>query len=232
MKNFRNYFKTHPFAGVTAALTFFLLLFLILMSLSFPAEGVNGFTSYIMAFEFARSVADINSLFTGMSPAEIKNVDVGNYLDFGFMITYSLFVAHLFVTASKVFERKWLLIGIPLAVIVLLCDFFENIVLLEITKNYLAGAPDDVFSQLLEKLHIVTWIKWGGLAFAFLLFSGILFTQRWFYFVLGVICALPVFFIIVLTNATPFELSVFTELIFLSFFALIIFSFAFKNADT
>ncbi len=231
MKNAKNYFKTHPFARATAILTFFLLLFLILMSLFFPAEGVNGFTSYIMAFEFARSVADINSLFNGMSPAEIKNVDIGNYLDFGFMVSYSLFVALLFVKASKVFRRKWLLIGIPLAAIILLCDFFENIILLEITKNYLAGASDAVFIPLLEKLHIVTWIKWGGLAFAFLLFSGILFTQKWFCFILGVISALPMFFIIVLTNATPFELSVFTGLIFLSFFALIIFSFAFKNGD-
>ncbi len=231
MNSFQNYFKTHPFAGTTAVLSLFMLLFLILMSLVFPSEGVNGFSSYIIAFEFARSVADIYSLFNGMSPAGIKNVDIGNYLDFGFMISYSLFVALLFVKASKVFQRKWLLIGIPLATIVLLCDFFENIVLLEITKNYLASTSDVVFIPLLAKLHIVTWVKWGGLAFAFLLFSGVLFTQKWFCFILGVICALPVFFLIVLSNATPVELSVFTGLIFLAFFALIVFSFAFKNGD-
>ena len=232
MKRLKSYFKLHPFAKASALLTLFMLLFLLLMSFYFPAKGANGFSSFIVAFEFAKSVSEINSLFRGMSPAEIKNVDIGNILDFGFMISYSLFIVMLYKTASKVFERKWLLIGIPLASIIFLSDFIENLTLFEITKNYLAAGNEADFIFLLKKLHLVTWIKWAGLAFSFLLFASVLVTQKWGYLIFAAICTLPTLYIIFLSNASPYELSIFTELIFLSFFALILFSLTFNTKLT
>ncbi len=231
MTRLKSYFKLHPFAKASALLALFMLLFLLLMGFYFPAKGANGFSSFIVAFEFAKSVSEINSLFWGMSPAEIKSVDIGNILDFGFMISYSLFIAMLYKTGSKVFEKKWLLIGIPLASIIFLSDFIENLTLFEITKNYLAAGNKTDLILLLKKLHIVTWIKWGGLAFSFLLFAIVLATQRWFYLILAAICMLPTLYIIFLSNASPYELSIFTDLIFISFFALILFSFIFKKSE-
>ena len=150
MKIFYRYFKNHPFAK-SGLLAIPLLIFIVLMGDYFPKKTPEGFQSFIVAFEFAQSIQDLNVLFSGLSAEEIQKIDIGNYFDFGFMLTYSIFLISLFRKASKEFKRKWLITGILFSVIALFSDFFENLILLEITKVYSTNLNESLFLPLLNK---------------------------------------------------------------------------------
>ncbi|KAF0236820.1 MAG: hypothetical protein FD181_2426 [Prolixibacteraceae bacterium] len=50
-------------------------------------------------------------------------------IDFGFMVSYTLFLILFFQKAAKTFNKKWLLTGIPFALIVLplfYCFWYET----------------------------------------------------------------------------------------------------------
>jgi len=175
------YFKTYPFAKI-GLLAIPLLAFIFLMDNYFPKTAPAGFQSFIIAFEFAQTPADIFLLFKNISPQTIINIDLGNYFDFGFMLTYSIFLGLMFRKATLIFKKKWLLIGIPLTIIILGSDVVENIFLLEITKIYSLHINELVLLPLLQKLHFITWLKWGTLSLAFLLFAVELFKRSWLVF--------------------------------------------------
>ena len=122
MKFINYYFKKHPFA-ITGLFAIPLLVFIGLMGDYFPLKTPEGYQSFIVAFEFAQTIQDINVLFSSLSEIEIQKIDIGNYIDFGFMLTYSLFLISLFKKASKEFNKKWLAAGILLAVIALFSHF-------------------------------------------------------------------------------------------------------------
>jgi len=168
----KNYLKNHPFAP-TGLFIFPILALAFFMEFYLPSGAPEGYKSFIIAFEFARAPAEIQNLFSGLSPETIKNIDKANYIDFGFMLTYSLFLGLMFKKAASVFKRRWLLWGVLLSAFIFLTDFIENILLLNITKIYLSGTEIAILMPILKNLHLITWLKWGGLAVAFvLLFFG------------------------------------------------------------
>lgn len=232
MNFFTKYYNSHPFARVTSILTFFLLLFMVLMNFYFPNTAVNGFESFILAFEFAETIQDIHLLFQNLSAGEIKNIDFGNYLDFGFMVAYCILLAFIFKTAAKEFNKRWLLVGVLFSAIILFADIFENLILLEITNLYTSEIIEQDLILLLVWLHQITWIKWGGLAITFFLFYTVTYKLKWWYKSFGVIFILPFASIFIAGNFTPKELTLFTNFIFLSFFALIMFALIYKKRQS
>jgi hypothetical protein len=195
----------------------------------FPENKNNDFGSFIIAFEFATSIQDIQLLFQGLTIAEIKNIDLGNYIDFGFMIAYSILIAYIFVRSAREFKRKWLFAGLFLAVIILLSDFSENLILLKISKIYVLNENESLMIPLLKKLNVVTWLKWGGLAFTFFIFYEVLVRLNWFYKALGLICLFPFLFMLVTRNFTPEKITIFTSSIFVCFFVVVIFGVSYKR---
>ena len=165
----KNYFRKHPFAPF-GFFIFPILVLVLIMEFYLPSEAPEGYKSFVVAFEFARTPAEIQTLFSNLEPQEIKNIDKANYIDFGFMLAYSLFLGLMFRKAASVFKRRWLLWGVLLSVFIFLADFAENILLLNITKIYLSDSKIEILISILKNLQIVTWLKWGGLAVAFVLF--------------------------------------------------------------
>lgn len=230
MQTFYNYFKNHPF-GINGLFAFPLLVFVVLMGDYFPLKSPEGYQSFIIAFEFTKTIQDINLLFSGLSVDEIQRINIGNYIDFSFMLTYSLFLISLFRKASKEFNKKWLKVGILLAAVALFSDILENLILLKITEIYLANLNESLFSQLLEKLHLITWLKWGTLTFNFLLFSVEIFRKNWLGKTVAFFCFLPVAVGFWAIGGTPIAITYFTNSIFLAFTVLIIYSFFYKKEN-
>jgi hypothetical protein len=165
----KNYFSKYPFAP-TGLFIFPILTLVICMEIYLPSDAPEGYKSFIVAFEFAKTPVEIQNLFADLSPETIKNIDKANYIDFGFMLAYSLFLGLMFKKAAFVFKRRWLLWGVLLSALIFLADFTENILLLNITKIYRQQTELQILAPVLANLHLVTWLKWGGLTVAFLLF--------------------------------------------------------------
>lgn len=165
----KNYFSKHPFAP--AGLIIFPILALVIsMEFYLPSNPPEGYKSFIVAFEFTKMPVEIENLFSGLSQNAIQNIDTANYIDFGFMLAYTLFLGLMFQKAASVFKRRWLLWGVLLSAVIFLADFAENIMLLNITKIYQLETGTETLLPVLKNLHLFTWLKWGGLALAFMLF--------------------------------------------------------------
>jgi hypothetical protein len=220
----KNYFKTHPFAKV-GIFAIPMLLFMVLMEIFFPKTHPEEFQSFIVAFEFANTPEQIHQLFSGFTADTFQNINIGNYIDFGFMVTYTLFLVLLFKNAATTFNKKWLLAGIPFSLMILLADVVENVYLLQITAIYSPDLSDAELISVLQKLHIVTWIKWGGLAVIFALFSVKSMGRRILSHIEGVVFIIPLLFSFWAIFNDPIGISRFTLSIALAFFLLLFYCF-------
>lgn len=164
-----SYCKKHPFAPA-GFFIFPILALVISMEFYLPSNQPEGYKSFIVALEFAKTPTEIQNLFSGLSQNTIQNIDKANYIDFGFMLAYCLFLGLMFQKASSVFKRRWLLWGVFLSFVIFLADFSENLVLLNITKIYRLETGTDSLLPVLKNLRLFTWLKWGGLALTFVLF--------------------------------------------------------------
>ncbi len=228
ISSMKNYFHTHPFAKI-GLLSVPLLFFMITMEIFFPKFQHEEYQSFIIAFEFTKTPANLHALFNGFTDETFRNIDIGNYIDFGFMITYTLFLVLFFQKAAKTFEKKWLLTGIPLSLIVLMADFVENIFLLKITGVYTPEMPDSELIPLLNKLHFATWVKWGGLAIIFALFSIRSMGRKIVKHIEGVVLIIPLLLSFWALSNDPMGVSRFTLSIALAFFLLLFYCFWYKS---
>jgi hypothetical protein len=132
------------------------------------ANEVCGRAPNLIAFELARSVAQINTVFAETTPgcrdAMAKAMNQMNRLDLPlFMSVYAIFMvsAALFESA-KSRQRRWLW-ALLAAGVALLGDLIETGVLLQITDNL-----DDP-GEYIGPLIVSTWIKWLALG----IFAGL-----------------------------------------------------------
>ena len=124
-----------------------------------------GFITPVMAFEFAESQKEVYHLFEPGGAAEA--MDRVNRWDFLYMTFYSLFLGTFALAAGRRTGRAIFYIAAVVALIVLYADALENVQLLGLTmKMRMDGGS---LRAALERLHVYTWLKWGGLALWFLL---------------------------------------------------------------
>jgi len=117
--------------------------------------------SPVLAFELARSLADVHAIFGG-GPSPCRDAALAaftkiNFTDnFYFIPVYTLFGVFFFLGVRR---REPLLayVGIALAVIAALADWVEN------HNLALIAAAPDVPSQALPALHYATSVKWMAL---------------------------------------------------------------------
>lgn len=222
------YFKTHPFARLAAILSPLLLCCIILMNIYTPKEAQEGFKSFTVAFEFAKTKADTDLLFDKLSAETFKLIDTSIYIDYLFIITYSILLIMFFRKSARISNFKWLMAAIPILFVVFFGDFFENIHLLKITAIYRLQINENV-EPLLNRLHVITWIKWGGLAVAFLMISVYFFRGNWLNKLASVICFMPFLSGLFALNNSPSTVTLFTNSIFAAFGVVIIYSFFFRK---
>jgi hypothetical protein len=136
----------------------------------------QGFRTPILAFEFARTPAEVEALFGPPGSTErtalVRATDRGNAIDFLFMAVYSSFLAFFALGVARLAGRRYALVAV-LAPLAAIADCFENFQLFAIT-SHLGGN----YEEALSKLPVFTWIKWGGLAFSVAWLSPFLLHHR------------------------------------------------------
>ena len=160
---------------------------LVLMAIN-PQEAPkmpDGFSTPILAFEFAQSEQEVVDLF-GSDPAVkaelVRAFDLGSWVDFGYMLLYAGFLFLFAVQVVGVDGRSLFYLAAVLAIIIFLGDLLENVQLLGMT-----AALEGEYGRQLTLLPIFTWIKWGGLAIYFLLLTPFFFTQNLFARLIGIL---------------------------------------------
>ncbi len=220
----KDYFKNHPL-GKIGLFVIPIIIFIILMEMFFPDLAPEGFQSFILAFEFAQTPADINNLFGNLSAEEIWKTDVGNYLDYGYMILYTSLLISAFNKLAKELNIKYLRIGIYISILVFLSDFIENIFLLKLTTNYLDSGQEAEMISNLHFLNIFTWAKWFSLSILFALLYSIFYKEKWYIKIPMVVFLFPLLYLIASPERTPEMLTNFTNAIFCCFAVLVLFLF-------
>ncbi len=156
----------------------------------------GNFNSPIIEFEFVKSVSDVESIFIKdniINKNMVEGVDKQNYIDFAYMLAYSVFLALVFISISKQKNKKLFLIGILLALIAFVSDFFENVQLLNISDNLLSG---NNYLQDIKYLMIFTYIKWLSLAIALFMLSFYYFRYNILGKIFSVLSSIPLIFVL------------------------------------
>ncbi len=145
----------------------------------------EGFFTPIIAFEFIQSRAEVVRMFGGSDIETrlemVKAMDLGNRLDYIYMCLYSMFLLMFSAGCAKASAKKYYYTGVLIAVMVLLADALENVQLLSITSKIANGD----FDAELVRLHMFTWIKWGGIATVFLMLSPWFMKGKFFSKIIG-----------------------------------------------
>lgn len=221
---------TRPFvrAGIVGVLVIAMSIVLLFI---FPAKAPrlpDGFFTPIVAFEFIETKAEVFQMFVATNgqtrQAMVDAMDLGNRLDYIYMCLYSFFLLLFSLKCGQISGKKYFYISAAMAIMVLLGDAFENVQLLEIT----AGIESGDFEVQLGRLHMFTWIKWGGIAAIFLVLTPWFMKGGMFSKVIGVIGG-----VCFLLGVVSFmHRSVITEIFGLSvavmFMLMIIYCFTFK----
>jgi len=123
-----------------------------------------GFRTPILAFELARTPDEVETMFGPPGSADraswVRAMDLGNTLDFVFMVLYAAQLAALAAGFARLRGRVFLVSG-GLAIAGALCDAAENVQLFAITRS-LGGD----YAMPLGRLRVFTWLKWELLALA------------------------------------------------------------------
>jgi len=145
----------------------------IIMLFTFPmsAELTEGFRTPIIAFEFAKTEADL-SFLSGSSELNRLNresMDAGHQWDMFFPFAYAGFIALMLLKLARGGQGfAWL--GVLFALLIIPFDLNENQTLLQITAALEHSSSVEI---LLQELHTATWLKWGaiGISVAVLAFG-------------------------------------------------------------
>lgn len=212
----------------------FLVAIGLLVNLSGPnpsSELPRGFFSPVIAFEFATENEDINQIFGTMESLDrtelLRTMTNSTRLDFLFLLLYGAFLLSFsIISASHTGARRYYLAAL-LAIVAPLFDILENLQLLAIMDQIQIGKTH----HELELLRLFTWVKWGALAIAFLVFIPIFRSAGTFGRTLSYFAAVPC----ALGAIAFIKPGLLNELFALStvlmFICMIIFSFTYRTAD-
>ncbi len=223
--------KQKPFiiSGIIGLFVIGMSLILMAVNPRSAGELAEGFWTPIIAFEFAETEADVvlvlGQIDTPGQAELIEAFTLGNNLDFIYMVLYGAFLFVFALTCARLSGNKLFYIAAGLAVLVPLADMLENLQLQAILTSFVAG---DDFSSNLTRLKLYTWLKWGSLAFIFLLLAPFFTHGNPFVRFIGMYTAVP-FVLGVLSYFSGGALKeIFALSIALMFLLLIVFSFLYR----
>lgn len=151
------------YLGLISGLTMIVLSGLMMNSFPQKAEIPAGFQSPIIAFEFARSEADIAYLIgdSEISEQNRAGMRAGHRWDMVFPFAYAGLLFALTLLHSPKSRRRT--IALLACVLIVPLDINENLVLLGIVD---AAQWGGLTQALFDQLYIATWLKWGTIAVA------------------------------------------------------------------
>ncbi len=179
-------------AIATATIGICTLILGLVTSLNFPSKAnlSEGFRTPILAFEFAKTEADL-SFLSGNGIIEKTNrekMDAGHRWDMAFPFAYGGFIILLLLQIIK--RQRILWAGVLFAFLIIPFDINENLVLIKITK---ALSNTDSISTLLLELNIATWLKWGALGMSmFVLGTGYIKNNEYWSAMIAILTALSI----------------------------------------
>ncbi len=227
----KQYMALHPFVK-TGVFALALLPFLVIINMLSP-EGTKvptGYSSSILAFEFATSYQEIQEVLSPLTTAEIRDLDMLNYVDFGFMVAYSTFLYLFMRRAYQEFGYSYLKYLMNVPILICLADVVENLQLLKLTELYSSASPVPDYSSPLSYLSIFTWVKWVLLAITFAAISISLYRQGRLAKAISWLSWMPLglltYFLMIQTRASADQ---FASSIFLIFLLLALFCFLYKK---
>ena len=193
-----------------------------------PAKAPVEYGSVILAFEFASNEEELKEVLMPLSETERLNIDRVNYVDFGFMIFYGLFL-YLFLSRSSLLsgssllaKSKWL---VPVVVI---SDFFENWHLLKLSK-YNIDLDLEVISYI-KGLAFFTWTKWLLLAVVFAILGYEMIRTRMPYKLIGLPLLIPFLLgLYAFFTGNPRVEDLFATSVFGNFFLIFIYCFVYRK---
>ncbi len=227
------YLKKRPFAqvGLLAAPLLVCIFLLGKYSVTYdegikncPSQVLQKYNQPIIAFEFAQSPQDIQSVIGCFNAAQINQIDLANRIDFGFMFFYSLFLLLFFRVAHQQLRSKWLLIAMILPFLTFFGDWIENIQLFELTEIFRSEGSTNAMDTSLQWLQVATWTKWLALALAIGMMGLVYLQYNRISKIIGIICFLPIIMALFAYNHSPVAINQFVASIFLSFFVAIVWS--------
>lgn len=201
-------------------------------SFSPPKDKIpKGYGSSVLAFEFASNPGELDEVFKPLSTEEIKGIDKLNYIDFGFMMMYGLFLFSFMTKLGQLYDdrilkyAKWI---VPVAVF---ADVVENIQLLNLSAAFLDGQTYSDQSILL--LAVFTWTKWLGLASAVAFIAYKLIDLSFINKVLGYMLFLPIGLGIgAFINGMRLAEDTFATSVFAAFLSIFIYSIFYNSSVT
>lgn len=134
---------------------------LLMAILPAKAELPQGYFTPILAFEFARTPADLAWLAgqNEAGQAVRDQLDLGHKVDMLFPFAYGGFLALLLLRLGRAGEKvAWL--ALPIALAIIPFDIHENLNLLAITDALNRNADT---TSLLAGLYWATWLKWAAI---------------------------------------------------------------------
>ncbi|MFO7661612.1 MAG: hypothetical protein R6X18_03355 [Chloroflexota bacterium] len=159
--------KDRPFliSGILGLGVMAMTLFLAVLGPREFGELPPGFFTPIIAFEFAESPSEVYRMFIPLRAAEA--MDRVNQWDFLYLILYGLFLVAFSIACVRHTGKRFYYFIAALALGIIVADALENVQLLGLT--YRVGLDGGHLDDLLLRLKVFTWFKWGGLALYFLL---------------------------------------------------------------
>jgi len=193
----------------------------VMLLFTFPlsADLSEGFRTPIIAFEFAKTEADL-SFLTGNDDVNRLNrekMDAGhNILDMVFPFAYAGFIALMLLQITSRSHRSiWL--GVLFALSIIPFDINENLTLLQITEALENSTSTEM---LLSELHIATWLKWGAMGTSIAVLAiGFTANKEYMSAVVSLLAALGVA-ICWASNSSPVTAEAMSALAFLFFLTL------------
>jgi len=203
-----------------------------------PSDQAGAHSSQILSFEFVDSPEELQVFFnqlcepippTGDVDCDTRKqqIDLVNYIDFGMMIVYGLFLFFFTKRLSEEVDDPIIANGKYLAPLVVIFDALENVQMLLMNKASFDGAE-----HIFLCLSLFTRLKWGLLA-ALIAVIGYgmrgMPRARW----LGYFLMIPaVIGLYALITESHIAIELWTGLTFLAFLLLVTFCFIYKSEKT
>lgn len=89
-----------------------LLVCMYTMGQYFPKEPAPSGINHIIAFEFATEATEVRELLQIGDEEWLDRLDLGNRIDFIFMLCYTLLLGGWMIIGARTFQKRWLLIGL------------------------------------------------------------------------------------------------------------------------
>lgn len=148
-----------------------------------PSDNLpEHFYTPIIAFEFIQTPQEVAAFFEVPDVnAYIETMLLGNWIDYAFMLFYSALLFCIALGIKKITGAQTMLLACLCCIIMLVCDALENYQIYLIISRY---KNQDILENL-ALLNIFTWLKWGSIASAFLLFSPFFLKGKLFHKIIG-----------------------------------------------